>query len=164
MKVVSTYGMNHTYSESALTAYSKDVHQQRKASRLSNDATHHHMEDIMGHSALVLRSGRVDSFVQPCTTTPKISYRGVLLVTNMGVSMQETLCHSPLISRQSSLMSRESTTWDHFQNPGNANTSWWQSTMSQNGLKLYHVELHIPITPKGCFQRLSFHASEFHAW
>jgi hypothetical protein len=31
------------------------------------------------------------------------------------------------------------------------NTSWWHSTMSQNGLKLYHVELHIPITPRGCF-------------
>jgi hypothetical protein len=27
----------------------------------------------------------------------------------------------------------------------------WQSTTFQNGLKLYHVELQIPITPRGCF-------------
>jgi hypothetical protein len=29
--------------------------------------------------------------------------------------------------------------------------------MPQNGLKLYHVELQIPITPRGYFLRLSFH-------
>jgi hypothetical protein len=58
-------------------------------------------------------------------------------------------------------MSRESTIWGHFQNPGSVNTSWWQSTMFQSGLKLYHVELQIPTTPRGCFQRPSFHASEF---
>ena len=64
MNVISTYGMNHTSSESALMAYSVDVHQQRRASRLSNDATHHHIKDIMAHSALIQIFGRVDSFGQ----------------------------------------------------------------------------------------------------
>jgi hypothetical protein len=47
-------------------ACSKDVYRQKKASRLSNDAIHHHMEGIMVHSALIQRSGKVDSFGQPC--------------------------------------------------------------------------------------------------
>jgi hypothetical protein len=34
----------------------------KKASRSLNDATHHHMEDIMGHFALMQRFGRVNSF------------------------------------------------------------------------------------------------------
>jgi hypothetical protein len=42
-----------------------------------------------GHSALIQKFGKVDSFGQPCTTTPKTLYRGVLRVRNMGVSMQE---------------------------------------------------------------------------
>ena len=99
MKVASTYGMNRTSTESALIDYSGGVFWLRKQPRSSRDATHHHMEDIMGHSALMLISGKVDSSGQPCMTTPKTSYGGVLHVTNMGVSMQETLCHSPLISR-----------------------------------------------------------------
>ena len=52
-KVISTYGMNRTSSESALMAYSEDVYRWKKASRSSSDATHHHMEDIMVHSALI---------------------------------------------------------------------------------------------------------------
>jgi hypothetical protein len=66
MKVISTYGISRTSSESALMACSKDVYRQKKASRLSNDAIHHHMEGIMVHSALIQRSGKVDSFGQPC--------------------------------------------------------------------------------------------------
>jgi hypothetical protein len=34
-----------------------------------NDATHHHMGDIMRHSAHMQRSGKVDSFGQPCMKT-----------------------------------------------------------------------------------------------
>ena len=49
MKVVSTYGMNHTSSGSALMAYSEGVYRWKKASRSSSDATHHHMADIMVH-------------------------------------------------------------------------------------------------------------------
>ena len=164
MKVASTYGMNHTSTKSAPMDYSGGVIRLRKQRRSSRDATRHHTEDIMGHSALMLRSSKVDSSSQPCMTTPNTSYGGVLHVRNMGVSMQEMPCHSPPTSSQNSLMSRELTTWDHFQNPGSANISWQQSTMSQNGLKLYHVELQIPIMPRGCFLRPSFHASEFHAW
>jgi hypothetical protein len=41
------------------------------------DATHHHMEDIMGHSTLMLRSSKVDFSSQPCTMTPKTSYGGI---------------------------------------------------------------------------------------
>ena len=95
MKVAYTYGMNCTSSEYVLMAYSEDVYRQRKASRLSNDATHHHMEDIMGHSALIQKSSKADSSGQPCTITPKTSYGGVLHVKNMGVSIQEMPCHSP---------------------------------------------------------------------
>jgi hypothetical protein len=53
------------------------------------------MEDIIGHSALMLRFGKVDSFGQPCTMTPKNSYGGASHVRNMGISMQKTPCHSP---------------------------------------------------------------------
>jgi hypothetical protein len=44
---------------------SEGMYQQRKASRSLNDATHHHMKDIIGHSALMKRSGKMDSFGQP---------------------------------------------------------------------------------------------------
>ena len=126
MKVASTYGMNRTSSESSLIDCSGGVFWLRKQPRSLKDATHHHMEDIMGHSALMLRSSKVDSSGQPCTMTPKNLYRGASHVRNMGISMQETPCHSPPTSSQNSLMSRESTTWSHFQNPDSANTSWWQ--------------------------------------
>jgi hypothetical protein len=66
IRVVSTYGIHRTSLESALTVYSGDVYQRKKASRSLNDATHHHMEDIMGHSAPMQRFGKVDSFGQPC--------------------------------------------------------------------------------------------------
>ena len=56
-------------SESALTACSKGVYRWKKASRSLNNATHQHMEDIMVHSALIQRSGKVDSFGQPCMKT-----------------------------------------------------------------------------------------------
>jgi hypothetical protein len=42
-KVVSTYGMNHTSSESALMIYSEGVYQRKKESRSLKDAIHHHM-------------------------------------------------------------------------------------------------------------------------
>jgi hypothetical protein len=38
------------------------VYRQKKASRSSSDATHHHMEGTMVHSTLIKRSGKVDSF------------------------------------------------------------------------------------------------------
>ena len=95
MKVISTYGMNHTSTMSALMDYSGGVFHLRKQSRSLKDATLHHMGDIMGHSALILRFGKVDSSGQPCMMTPKTSYGGVPRVRNIGVSMQETPCHSP---------------------------------------------------------------------
>ena len=76
-KVISTYGMNRTSSEFALMACSEGVYRWKKASRSSSNATHHHMEDIMGHSALIQRSGKVDSFGQPCMKTRGTSSRGV---------------------------------------------------------------------------------------
>ena len=60
-------------SESAPMDYSGGVFWLRKQPRSLKDATHHRMEDIMGHSALMLRSGKVDSSGQPCTMTPKTS-------------------------------------------------------------------------------------------
>ena len=95
MKVTSTDVMNHTSTESALMDYSGGVFQLRKQPRSSRDVTWHHTEDIVGHSALMLRSGKVDSSGQPCMMTPKTSYRGVLHVRNMGISIQEMTCHSP---------------------------------------------------------------------
>ena len=76
-KVVSTYGMSHTSLEFALTAYLEDVYQQKKASRSSNDATHHHMEGTMAHSTLIKKSSKVDSFGQPCMKTQKTLSEGV---------------------------------------------------------------------------------------
>jgi hypothetical protein len=76
MKVASTYGMNHTSTESAPMDFSGGVFQLRKQLRSLKDVTHHRMEDIMGHSALMLRSGKVDSSGQPCTKTPKNLYGG----------------------------------------------------------------------------------------
>jgi hypothetical protein len=95
MKVASTYGMNRTFIEFALMDYSGGVFQLRKQPRLLKDATHHRMEDIMGHFVLMLRSGKVDSFGQSCTMTPKNSYGGASRVRNMGISMQEIPRHSP---------------------------------------------------------------------
>ena len=161
MKVVSTYGMNHTSSESALMAYSEDVYRQRKASRLSNDATHHHMEGIMGHSAPIQRSSKVDSFGQPCMKTRKTSSGDMERVRGMGISIQEMPSHSPTTSRQSSSMSGESTTWAYFQSQKAMNTSWWQLTMSPSGLKPCHVELLMLRTPRRCLKRQYFQDSEF---
>ena len=84
-KVISTYGMNRTSSESALMACSKDVYQWKKASRSSNDATHQHMEDIMVHFALIQRSSKVDSFGQPCMKIQRTSSGGVVHVRGIGI-------------------------------------------------------------------------------
>ena len=124
-KVISTYGMNRISSESALTAYLEDVYRWKKASRLSNDTTHHHMEDIMVHSALIQRSGKLDSFGQPSMKTRRTSSRDVERVRGTGILIQEMPCHSPTTSRSSSLMSGELITWDRFQSQSTMNISWW---------------------------------------
>jgi hypothetical protein len=94
MKAASTYGMNRTSTESAPMDFSGGVFQLRKQLISLKDVTHHHMEDIMRHSALMLRSNKVDSSGQPCAKTPKNLYGGASCVRNMGISMQETPCHS----------------------------------------------------------------------
>ena len=125
MKVVSTYGMDHTSSKAALTAYSEGVYRQKKASRSLNDATHHHMEGTMVHSVLIQRSSKVDSFGQPYMKTGKTSSGGMERVKGMRTSIQEMPCHLPTTSRSSSSMSRELTTWDYFQSQRAMNTYWW---------------------------------------
>jgi hypothetical protein len=110
-------------SEFVLMDCSEGVCRQRKAFKLFRRATHHHMEDIMGYSILIRRFGRVDSFSQPCMKTLEISSEGVECVRCMGISIQEMPCHSPTTFRLSSLMSRESITWDHFQSQRIASTS-----------------------------------------
>ena len=87
MKVTSTYVMNRTSTEFVLMDYLGCVFQLRKQPRSSRDATHHRMEDIMGHSALIQKSSKVDSIGQPCMTILETSYGGVLLVRNTGVPM-----------------------------------------------------------------------------
>ena len=79
--------MNRTSFESALMDYSGGVFRLRKQLRSSRDVTLHHMEDIMGHSALIQKSSKVDSIGQPCMTILETSYGGVLLVRNTGVPM-----------------------------------------------------------------------------
>jgi hypothetical protein len=54
--------MNHTFSEFSQMACSGDVYLLKKESKLLKDSIHHHMEDIMGHSAHMQRSGSMDSF------------------------------------------------------------------------------------------------------
>jgi hypothetical protein len=85
MKVVSTYGIFHTSLESVLMACSKDVYRQRKALKSLKDANHHHMEDIMGYSALMQRFDRVDFIGQPCMKTQKISSGDVEHVRSMEI-------------------------------------------------------------------------------
>ena len=138
---VSTYGMSRTSSESALMTYLEDVYQWKKASRSLSDATHHHMEDIMVHSALIRRCGKVDSFGQPCMKTRRTSSRDVECVRGAWTLIQEMPCHSPITSRLSYSTSRESTTWDLFWNQRTVNTSWWQLTMSPSRLKPCHAKL-----------------------
>jgi hypothetical protein len=81
------------------------------------------MEDIIGYSVLMRRFGRVDSFGQPCMKTLEISSGGVEHIRGTGISIQKMPCHSPTPFRLSSLMSRESITWDHFQSQIIASTS-----------------------------------------
>jgi hypothetical protein len=66
MRVVTTYGMSHTSSESTQTDSLEDVYQLKKESRSLKDVTHHHMEVIMGHSVLMQKSGKVDFSSQLC--------------------------------------------------------------------------------------------------
>jgi hypothetical protein len=54
-------------------ACSEDVYRQRKAFKSLKDATYHHIEGIMGYSALMQKFGRVDFIGQPCMKTQKIS-------------------------------------------------------------------------------------------
>jgi hypothetical protein len=69
--------MSHTSSESAQMDFSKGVYQLKKESRLLKDATHHHMEVIMGHSILMQKSRKVDFSSQLCMKTRRISSEGV---------------------------------------------------------------------------------------
>jgi hypothetical protein len=64
--------------------YSKGVYQRKKESRSLKDAIHHHMEDIMGHSALMQKSSNVDFSGQPYMKTLKISFGDVEHVRGMG--------------------------------------------------------------------------------
>ena len=83
MKVASTYGMNRTSSEFAPMDCSEGVFRLRTQPRSSRDSTHHRMEDIMGHSALILRFGKVDSSGQPCMKTRRTSSEDVERVRGM---------------------------------------------------------------------------------
>jgi hypothetical protein len=69
MRVITTYGMSHTSLESAQTDSLEGVYRLKKESRLLKDATHHHMEVIMGHSVLMQKSGKVDFSSQLCMKT-----------------------------------------------------------------------------------------------
>jgi hypothetical protein len=78
----------------------------------------------MEHSALIRRSGKVDSFGQPCMKTQRTSSEDVKHVKGMGISVQVTSCHSPTTSRLNSSMSEESIKWDLFQSRRAMSTSW----------------------------------------
>jgi hypothetical protein len=78
-----------------MTAYLEGVYQWKKASRLSNDTTHHHMEDIMVHSTLMQRSSKVDSFGQPYMKTRRILSGDVERVRGTIISIQEMPYYSP---------------------------------------------------------------------
>jgi hypothetical protein len=125
IRVFSTYGIHHTSSKSALMVYLGDVYWRKKALRSLNDVTHHHMEDIMGHSALMQRFVKVDSFIQPYMKTQRILSGDVECVRGMGISIQEISCHSPTTFRLSPSMSRELTIWDHSQSQKTMSTSRW---------------------------------------
>jgi hypothetical protein len=69
MRVITTYGMSHTSSESAEMDSLEDVYQLKKKSRSLKDTTHHHMEVIMGHFILMQKSSKVDFSSQLCMKT-----------------------------------------------------------------------------------------------
>jgi hypothetical protein len=69
----------------------------------------------MVHSTLMQRSSKVDSFGQPYMKTRRILSKDVERVRGTVISIQEMPDYSPTTSRLSSSMSRELTTWDHFQ-------------------------------------------------
>ena len=100
MKVVSTYGIHPTSSGYAQMGCLEDVYQWRKACRSFKNAIHHHMEVIMGYSALIQKFGRVVFSGQPCMKTPKISSEDVGHVRGMEILILEMLCHSPIIFRE----------------------------------------------------------------
>ena len=110
-------------------------------------------EGIMGHSALIQRFGKVDSFGQPYMKIQRTLSGDVEHVRGMGISIQEMPCHSPTTSRSRSSMSGELTTWDRFQNQRTVNTPWWQLTMSPSGLKPCHVEPLMQRTPRRCLKK-----------
>jgi hypothetical protein len=89
MKVVTTYGMNRTSSEYAQMDFSESVYRLKKESRFLKDATHHHMEVIMGHFVLMQKSSKVDFSDQLCMKTRRISSEGVEHVRGTGTSIQE---------------------------------------------------------------------------
>jgi hypothetical protein len=79
--------MSCTSLEFAQMDYPEGVYQLKKESRSLKDANYHHMEDIMGHSALMQKSGKVDFSGQPCMKTRRISSRGVEHVRGIGTSI-----------------------------------------------------------------------------
>jgi hypothetical protein len=110
MRVVTIYGMSRTSSESAQIDSLEGMYRLKKESRLLKDATHHHMEVIMGHSVLMQKSGKVDFSGQLCMKTRRISSEGVEHIRGTGISIQEMSCHSQTTFRSSSSMSRALTT------------------------------------------------------
>jgi hypothetical protein len=58
MRVITTYGMSHTSLESAQMNFSEGVYRLKKELGLLKDATHYHLEVIMGHSVLMQKSAK----------------------------------------------------------------------------------------------------------
>jgi hypothetical protein len=87
-KVVTTYGINRTSSESTQMDFSEGVYRLKKKSRLLKDVTHHHMEVIMGHSVLMQKSSKVEFSGQLCMKTQRILFEGVEHIRGTGTSIQ----------------------------------------------------------------------------
>ena len=118
--------MNHTSSEYALMAFSEGVCQLKKESKSLKYVIHHHIEGIMGHSEHMHKYGSVDSSSQQCMKTQENLFGDVAHVRDMVISIKGMTCHSSVISRLSSLMSRGLTTWGHFRHQRSMSISWWQ--------------------------------------
>ena len=92
MKVDVTCGMIRTSTEFVLMACWEDVYPQPKEWESLRNVMRHHMGGIMVYTVLRPRSGKADSFGQPCTRTPKTSSGNAEVASTMEESLQEMQC------------------------------------------------------------------------
>ena len=99
MKVDSNCGTIHTYTEFVLMACWEGMDQQLKEQGSLKSVMQHHMGDTMVYFVVKTKSGRADSFGQPCMKIPKISFEDARDANCMEESPHEMQCPYRTTSR-----------------------------------------------------------------